>query len=296
MVIANSAMTPRGSAGDGWKVAVNTAAADAAFSQTDPPQVATSGLVNLSLNRFAVLRAFLYDALGSSAAGRTATVDVYGWQNGCRRPILLARIVFTGGASQGVTPGPTPTAGISAVDATTNEADTATRSSGLAAIDVRSYADGSCLVFVDAFECNQIFLRVESISANTRAIVLAKGSADIPARVDSVFAGQMTASAATLTDAILDDLAGTDVPAAGSGQQYVLQKGEISNGSTAQTLTIHTETSAGGVLWGPHTIPANSLVSIDFGDQPVGDNKQIRISTGGNFTGRITLRGVKRPA
>lgn len=304
MVIQNSAMVPRGSAGDGWKVALDTNAATAAFSATDVPQRPEDGLINLNLNRFVVLRAFLRDEspippTTGDANGSQATIDVYGWQNASRRAVLLARLVLTAGALQGVLPLHSPDAAIPASQADVNEVDTATYSTGLVAPDVRSYADGSCLIYLDACECSQVFCRVEDIAESTRLLLLGKGAADIPALVDTPFNVALAKSAAQYVDDELQTLAASpaDMAAAGSGQEYVLQAGEISNAhaTTAQTITLHTDTSGAGVLWGPHTIPANTVLPIAFNDLRAGDGKLIRVSSGGAFTGLVTVRGVKRP-
>lgn len=303
MITEARPIVPRGSSCDGWKSALDTTAAGAAFSAVDNPQRLTSGLINLSLNRFVVLRAFLRDetaippAVGN-AAGATATIDVYGWQNSTRRAILLARLLLTAGALQGVPPMCPPAGGIPAVQTDINEIDTATYVTGLVAPDVRSYADGSCLIYLDACECSQVFVRCQAIDESQRLLLLGKGAADIPARVEVPFNVALAKSAAQYVDDELQTLAASpaDMAAAGSGQEYILQVGEISNAhaTTAQSITLHTDTSGAGILWGPHTIPANTVLPVAFNDLAAGDGKLIRVSSGGAFTGRVSVRGVRR--
>lgn len=259
-----------------FRALLDADAASAAAVLLPRPQ---QGLFSLVEARWLVLRAWLQDA-----EAEAATVDVLYWWNHCAKGALACRLTLTAGAgSSGLHPLKGAPAG------TWFEADSAVKTPdvGLVRPVVLVHPDGQMLVWLPTLDADACMLRCESIGTAARVLVAGRAADDLPAQVSRPWVGEKSASAAALTDEILEDFAAVDLPLPASGLEYVLEDVWIES-SGGVTVTLHTETSGGGKLWGAFSLPAG-LAQLALNVR-VGAGKRVRVTTS-SFSGRIQARG-----
>jgi hypothetical protein len=211
---------------------------------------------------------------------------VLGWPTNISKAILLSRIALNAG-NNSVNGDPTNFENTSD-SYSWYEADTATYSSGIIRPEIRSYADGCGLIYVDALDCANISFRCNALSATTELLISMSSAGYVPPSVQVPFAATVSVSAAALTD---NDFG---LANAGSGREYLIRQMDVTL-DASKGITIHTGASATGVIWGLHSL-AQGFTSIPFAEPVrVGNGLKPLVTSSASFTGRVTLRGVTQP-
>jgi len=262
----------------GWKKARTVTTDDSALNLASPP----GNKITVMDFPWVGLRVFTDTADGA------ATVSVIGFSQSLQRGLLLAQFVATAGT--GTLSGAPGAAGIAG---TWYECDSLVQAAGAARCEARTVPGSGGIIAVPMLDCQHVYIHVASIGGTGDPVfqVWSQPLASVPDAYLPEFTADAADAGSGLTAEIFELVnTSTDLVAPGAGQEYAITTLQVD--STAGV----TPTLIGGstTLWGPHALPAGYGEHVFDPPLGCGANAQVKV-TAAAFTGRITVRGFRRP-